>query len=82
MPYNSITKPINAHFISISVMPSANAAVPFHFCLRAKKESVFVVPIRSVRPIRKRICCGQGLHVREGLEGRTLPMASLEDKLV
>ena len=55
MPYSSIKKPKNAQRIRISVMPRAKAAVPFHFCLRAKKARVFCVPIIKVRPIRKRI---------------------------
>lgn len=55
MPYSSMMKPKNAQRIRISVMPKAKAAVPFHFCLRAKKATVLVVPIMRVRPIRKRI---------------------------
>jgi hypothetical protein len=48
-------KPINAQRIRMSDMPATNASVPFHFCFRAKKATVFVVPIMSVRPIMKRI---------------------------
>jgi hypothetical protein len=48
-------KPKKAQRIRISVMPAAKASVPFHFWRRAKKASVFCVPIMSVRPMRKRI---------------------------
>jgi hypothetical protein len=56
MPYSSIRKPKKAQRIRMSVMPTAKAAVPFHFWRRAKKARVFCVPMMSVRPIRKRIC--------------------------
>ena len=56
IPYSSIRNPKNAQRISMRVMPSAKAAVPFHFCLRAKKARVFCVPMMRVRPIRKSIC--------------------------
>jgi len=54
----------------ISDMPATKASVPFHFCLRAKKATVFVVPMISVRPIRKSICRGyqRGLWLRWGLK--------------
>ena len=55
MPYSSIKNPKKAQRIRISVMPSAKARVPFHFCRRAKKASVFCVPMMRVRPMRKRI---------------------------
>lgn len=58
MPYNSTMKPIKAHRIKMSPMPVTKASVPFHFCLRAKKAIVLVVPIMSVRPIMKRIWGG------------------------
>lgn len=35
--------------------PTKKAAVPFSFCLRAKKRSVLEGPIIIVRPRRKRI---------------------------
>ncbi len=56
MPYSSIRKPINGHRSSIRVIPVMNAAVPFHFCRRAKKMAVFCRPIMRVRPKMKRIC--------------------------
>jgi hypothetical protein len=56
MPYSSMTKPKKAQRSRMSVMPAAKAAVPFHFWRRAKKAAVLAVPIRRVRPIRKRIC--------------------------
>jgi hypothetical protein len=55
MPYSSTTKPISGQRSRISAMPAAKAAVPLSFCRRAKKASVFCVPIRRVRPTRKRI---------------------------
>lgn len=55
IPYSSTTKPISGHLRSIKAMPAANAAVPFHFCRRAKKSAVFWRPIIRVRPRRNRI---------------------------
>jgi hypothetical protein len=79
MPYSSTTKPINAQRISMSNMPATKASVPFHFWRRAKKATVLVVPIMSVRPIRKRIWSGVGqMEIRGGGRMRTLPIASLE----
>lgn len=49
-------KPMKAHRIRISDIPATKATVPFHFCLRAKKATVLVVPMMSVRPIRNNIC--------------------------
>lgn len=56
IPYNSTKKPVNGHRSKIKRMPATNAAVPLSFCRRAKKTSVFRMPIMSVRPIMKRIC--------------------------
>lgn len=55
MPYSSTMKPMNAHRIRINPIPATKASVPFHFCLRAKKAMVLVVPMMSVRPMIKRI---------------------------
>ena len=55
MPYSSMMKPMKAQRMRIRLIPATKASVPFHFCLRAKKATVFVVPIMKVRPIRKRI---------------------------
>jgi len=55
IPYNSTKKPINAQRMRIRKRPMKNAAVPFNFCLRAKKESVFWGPIIIVRPMRNKI---------------------------
>ena len=41
MPYASTRNPIKVHFMKIRIKPRKNAAVPFAFCLRAKKRSVF-----------------------------------------
>lgn len=66
----------------MSEMPRTNASVPFHFCLRAKKATVLVVPIMSVRPIMKRIwrvyqnlVCATWMNV--GVGDVTFPMANL-----
>jgi hypothetical protein len=56
IPYNSIMKPKKAQRRRMRVMPSVKAAVPFHFCRRAKKVSVLAAPIMRVKPMRKRIC--------------------------
>lgn len=56
IPYNSTMKPINAQRMRMSDMPATKARVPFHFCLRAKKATVLVVPMISVRPMMKSIC--------------------------
>jgi hypothetical protein len=69
MPYSSMRNPKKAQRMRISVIPAAKAAVPFHFCRRAKKASVFWVPMIKVRPIRKRICRSSGGAVRGQLEG-------------
>lgn len=58
IPYNSIKKPTEGHRKSISVMPAANATVPFSFWRRAKNAAVFCSPIIRVRPKRKSICSG------------------------
>lgn len=55
-PYNSTRNPIKAHRSNIRVMPATKAAVPFSFCLRAKKMSVFWKPMIIVRPMINRIC--------------------------
>lgn len=56
IPYISIRKPINGHRTSMSMIPAANAIVPFIFWGRAKKIAVLYRPIIRVRPRRKRIC--------------------------
>ncbi len=55
MPYNSTQKPIRGHLRRIRAKPPKKAAVPFAFCFRAKKRSVFWGPMMIVRPMRKRI---------------------------
>lgn len=55
IPYSSTTKPISGHLSKIRATPAANAAVPFHFCRRAKKSAVFWRPIMRVRPRRNKI---------------------------
>ena len=55
IPYSSTIKPISGHRDNISTMPPANAAVPFHFCRRAKKTAVFCRPMTRVRPTRNSI---------------------------
>lgn len=52
----------------MSKSPAKKAAVPFAFCFRAKKSSVFCGPIMIVRPMRKRIY----LRGRRGLEARPI----------
>lgn len=65
MPYNSTRKPIRGHRKRMRSRPPKNAAVPFAFCFRAKKRSVFCGPMMMVRPMRKRICeSGLELGVR------------------
>lgn len=54
MPYASTMKPINVHLSRIKAKPAKKAAVPFAFCLRAKKRRVLEGPIMMVRPMRKR----------------------------
>ena len=55
IPYSSIRKPKKGHRRRMRAMPAVKAAVPFHFCRRAKKAAVFCTPIMRVSPIRKRI---------------------------
>lgn len=55
MPYSSTQNPIRGHRIRMSARPPKKAAVPFAFCLRAKKRRVLEGPMMMVRPIRKRI---------------------------
>lgn len=69
MPYSSTRKPISGHLNRISASPAKKAAVPLSFCLRAKKTSVFCGPMMMVRPMRKRICRGEGGLVRFGWGG-------------
>lgn len=47
---------MRGHRSRIRARPPKKAAVPFAFCFRAKKRSVFCGPMIIVRPIRKRIC--------------------------
>lgn len=56
IPYNSTRKPINGHRSRIRASPPKKAAVPFTFCLRAKKRRVLAGPMITVSPMRKRIC--------------------------
>jgi len=56
IPYNSTRKPRKVQRQRIMRRPTKKAAVPFSFCLRAKKSSVLEGPIIMVRPRRKRIC--------------------------
>ncbi len=53
IPYSSMRNPISGQRNNISTMPVTNAAVPFHFCRRAKKTAVFCGPMMRVRPRRK-----------------------------
>ena len=55
IPYSSTKKPTSGHRSNMSIMPTANAAVPFNFCRRAKKIAVFCRPIMRVRPTRNSI---------------------------
>lgn len=57
IPYSSTQNPTKGHRSNMSEMPPTKAAVPFHFCRRAKKTAVFWRPIMSVKPTRKRIWC-------------------------
>ena len=59
IPYPSTKKPINAQRNNMSIIPAANAAVPFIFSLLAKNRRVFCGPMIRGRPMRKRICDDQ-----------------------
>ena len=56
MPQSSTANPTRGQRRRMRAMPAKKAAVPFAFCLRAKKRSVFCGPMMIVRPMRKRIC--------------------------
>lgn len=60
MPYSSTRNPISGQRNRMSVKPPKKAAVPFAFCLRAKKRRVLEGPMIMVRPIRKRIYSPDG----------------------
>lgn len=81
MPYSSIKKPTNGHRSKISRIPATKAAVPFHFCRRAKNTAVFCRPMMRVRPTINRICRRRSTDgSRLELIGcHTLPIASLKD---
>lgn len=72
------------HRMSIRISPAKKAAVPFAFCLRAKKRRVFWGPMMMVRPMRKRIYSRSGVSntIEGSMRGwiRTFPMASLSIK--
>lgn len=55
-PYPSTKNPMSGNRNKIRAKPPRNAAVPRHFCRRAKKSNVLCAPRRSDMPARKRIC--------------------------
>ena len=70
MPYASTKNPMNVHLIKMRINPAKKDAVPFAFCLRAKKRRVFWGPIIIVSPIRKRIYGSVSAQAMETLSSR------------
>lgn len=50
-----MAKPIRVQRMSIRKIPAQKAALPRHFCLRAKKRKVRCGPRSNVIPTRKRM---------------------------